>query len=182
MLTGIGTVLADDPELTVRDAPLRDGRQPLRVVMDAGDRLLPEHRIVRSAGLGPVLAYAAEALPAGDGPERRDGALEAAGVSVVRLAGRGGRPDPVAVLDDLARRGVGSVLLESGGRLAASFLSAGLIDRIEWFRAPVILGGDAEPALAALGLTALSDAPRFHCVATEKLGSDSHETYMRGQV
>ncbi len=72
-----------------------------------------------------------------------------------------------------------SILLEGGGKLAASFLRAGFIDRIEWFRAPIVLGGDARPALAALDLALLSDAPRFKRLDVRTVGDDLWERYER---
>jgi diaminohydroxyphosphoribosylaminopyrimidine deaminase/5-amino-6-(5-phosphoribosylamino)uracil reductase len=72
-----------------------------------------------------------------------------------------------------------TVLLEGGGRLAASFLRADLIDRIEWFRAPIILGGDGRPAVAALELGKLADAPRFKRLDVRELGDDLWERYER---
>jgi hypothetical protein len=72
-----------------------------------------------------------------------------------------------------------SVLLEGGGKLAASFLREDLIDRIEWFRAPVILGGDGRPALATLELAKLADAPRFKRLDVKALGDDLWERYER---
>jgi len=77
------------------------------------------------------------------------------------------------------RGSVAAILLEGGGKLAASFMRAGLIDRIEWFRAPLVLGGDAKPALAALELAKLEDAPRFNRLDVRTLGDDLWERYER---
>ncbi|MEO0983195.1 MAG: dihydrofolate reductase family protein, partial [Pseudomonadota bacterium] len=116
---------------------------------------------------------------------RRAAALRESGVSVVKCAGA--RLDPADILAavgealsdrqrDPSMPGYG-VLLEGGGRLAASFLKAELVDRIEWFRAPLIIGGDGLPAIADLGLAALNDARRFKLVSSEEIGDDVLDTY-----
>jgi|GEM_PF-2228242 len=86
---------------------------------------------------------------------------------------------PQAVLEVLGGRGVGSILLECGAELAASFMAEGLIDRVEWFRAALIIGGDGLPALGPLGLTVLAEAPRYRLETVARLGPDLHETYLR---
>ena len=168
VLTGIGTVLADDPEMTARGVGA--ARQPLRCIMDTRGRTPVDCAMVRSAGEGPVLILTGEGR---ETPAYRDG------VEVEALPMRGGWVVPEAALAALAARGVASVMLECGGRLAASFLTAGLVDRIEWFRAPVVIGGDGQGALRPLGLIALADAPRMRLEHARAVGEDQHETYVR---
>jgi diaminohydroxyphosphoribosylaminopyrimidine deaminase/5-amino-6-(5-phosphoribosylamino)uracil reductase len=72
---------------------------------------------------------------------------------------------------------VTSVLIEGGGEVAASFLRAGLVDRLEWFRAPILLGGEGRPCVAALALAELADAPKFRRLAVEPCGDDLWERY-----
>ena len=79
----------------------------------------------------------------------------------------------------LGARGLTRVLVEGGGRLAASLLAAGLVDRLVWMHAPMAIGGDGIPAIAALGLAQLADAPRFELVSSETIGGDVVETYRR---
>ena len=76
-------------------------------------------------------------------------------------------------------RGVGSLLIEGGGRVAASFLQAGVVDAIEWFRAPILLGGEGRPCVASLALAKLADAPKFRRLGVEPVGDDLWERYAR---
>lgn len=163
VLVGVETVLADDPRLTVR-IPGHDAPQPLRVVLDSRLRT-PPHARLAGDGEAPTLIVSAVA-----------GEVGRAEVAVVP-AGPDGRPTPAAALDLLAARGVARVMIEGGGEVAAAFLRAGLVDAVEWFRAPVLLGGEGRPCVAALSLAALADAPRFRRLAVEPLGDDLWERY-----
>ncbi|SJM67980.1 Diaminohydroxyphosphoribosylaminopyrimidine deaminase / 5-amino-6-(5-phosphoribosylamino)uracil reductase [Brevundimonas diminuta 3F5N] len=98
---------------------------------------------------------------------------------VVAVAADDGRPAISAVLEALAARGVGSVLIEGGGRVAASFIQAGAVDAIEWFRAPILLGGEGRPCVASLALAKLADAPKFRRLGVEPVGGDLWERYAR---
>ena len=163
ILVGVETVLADDPELTAR-LPGRPVDQPLRVVLDSRLRT-PATAKVASGG-DTVILTAAEPAPVG--------------VALVeRIEVVDGRPSVRGSLSALKRRGVTSVLVEGGGQVAASFLRAGLVDRLEWFRAPILLGGEGRPFVAALALARLSDAPRFRRLAVEPCGDDLWERYER---
>jgi len=163
ILVGVETVLADDPELTAR-LPGRPVDQPLRVVLDSRLRT-PATAKVASGG-DTVILTAAEPAPVG--------------VALVeRIEVVDGRPSVRGSLSALKRRGVTSVLVEGGGQVAASFLRAGLVDRLEWFRAPILLGGEGRPCVAALALARLSDAPRFRRLAVEPCGDDLWERYER---
>jgi len=84
---------------------------------------------------------------------------------------------PPAVLAALGERGLTRLLVEGGGRLAAALLRAGLVDRIAWFRAPMVIGGDGIPALAAMGIEALAGAARFSLIDRERIGEDTLESY-----
>ena len=160
VLVGVETVLADDPELTVR-LPGRPVDQPLRVVMDSRLRTPPTAKVAHGDTL--ILTVAAPV---------------AVGTAVVeQVAGDNGRPTPAAALAAIRRKGAASVLIEGGGQVAASFLRAGLIDRIEWFRAPILLGGEGRPCVAALDLANLADAPTFRRLSAEPVGEDLWERY-----
>ena len=84
-----------------------------------------------------------------------------------------------AVLDALTARGVTSLLIEGGGRVAASFIQAGAVDAIEWFRAPILLGGEGRPCVASLALAKLADAPKFRRLGVAPVGDDMWERYAR---
>lgn len=166
VLTGIGTVLADDPQLTVRG--IEGAKQPLRAVMDTHLRIPREARLLGGdSGGGKVVVFTGVNVTT-DLP-----------VEVVNVANHDSYCDPDDVLAKLSGMGVGSVLLECGGTLAASFMMLGLIDRIEWFRAPMVIGGEGRPALGELALTSLREAPAFELQNVERLGRDLHETYVR---
>jgi diaminohydroxyphosphoribosylaminopyrimidine deaminase/5-amino-6-(5-phosphoribosylamino)uracil reductase len=133
ILTGIGTVLADDPLLTDRTGLPR--RRPLvRVVLDSRLRLPLGSRLARTAR-GDVLVFT-RANP--NSPKAR--ALARAGVEIVRVRGRGRRIDPGAALAELGRRGVLSVLIEAGSRVNAAALTSGAVDKLALFVAPKQLG------------------------------------------
>ena len=161
ILVGVETVLADDPELTAR-LPGRSVDQPLRVVLDSRLRTPPTARVA-SGGDSLILTVAEPAL---------------IGTAVVeRIEADGDRPSALATLSALKRRGISSVLIEGGGQVAASFLRAGLVDRLEWFRAPILLGGEGRPCVAALDLANLADAPTFRRLSAEPVGDDLWERY-----
>jgi diaminohydroxyphosphoribosylaminopyrimidine deaminase/5-amino-6-(5-phosphoribosylamino)uracil reductase len=167
ILVGIGTALADDPALSAR----RGGRvvKPLvRAVVDTALRIEPSARLLRGLAVaGPVRVYTA----AGAGAKRcRE--LETRGAVVVEVPRRRGRVDLDAVLADLGRVGVGRLLVEGGGEVAASLFREGLVDRLVLHMAPIVLGGDARPAVGALGIAALEDAPRLTRWTSRSVGSD----------
>jgi diaminohydroxyphosphoribosylaminopyrimidine deaminase/5-amino-6-(5-phosphoribosylamino)uracil reductase len=160
VLTGIGTVLADDPQLTVRIADT-EFMPPLRVVLDRAARIPPHARLL-SDEAAPTLVFHAE----GANPPAHSAA------EWLVVAGNGDGLDLHAVLAELARRGCNEVLAECGPRLAGSLLRAGLVDELLLYQAPMLLGGDARPLFDAQGLHALDDAPRFECVERRMLGVD----------
>ncbi|MFN3667925.1 MAG: RibD family protein [Brevundimonas sp.] len=160
ILVGVGTVLADDPELTAR-LPGRPVDQPLRVVLDSRLRTPSTAKVASGDSL---ILTVAEPRPVGTAAVERVGAID-------------GRPAVVACLDALGRRGVSTLLIEGGGEVAASFLRAGRVDRLEWFRAPILLGGEGRPCVAALALAKLADAPTFRRVSAEPVGDDLWERY-----
>jgi diaminohydroxyphosphoribosylaminopyrimidine deaminase/5-amino-6-(5-phosphoribosylamino)uracil reductase len=166
VLIGIGTLLADDPALTVR-LPRPWPREPFRVVMDRLARTPPTARLITSAtparaliGVGP------------DAPAARVTALERAGAGVLRLSVRDDRLDPSALLDQLFAREVRGVLVEGGSEVHAGFLEGGLVDRVALFVAPMLLGGrDATPVVGGRGL-ALKEAVRLGDLDVRRLGPD----------
>lgn len=170
VLVGVGTVLADDPLLTARTVP-PPKRQPVRIVADSTTRTPINGRLVGSVGVGPVIIAAA----APDGG--KVAALEEAGAKVWRCGDVSGRVSPTRLLDHCATAGIGSVFLEGGGKLAASFIKAGLVDTIEWFRAPILIGGDGLSAISALGLTEMGAAPRWKPVSAQTICEDVLTTY-----
>jgi diaminohydroxyphosphoribosylaminopyrimidine deaminase/5-amino-6-(5-phosphoribosylamino)uracil reductase len=174
ILIGSQTALADDPELTCRLPGLAE-RSPVRVVADGRLRLNPASKLVGSARTRRLMVLTL----AGAAPARRD-ALAEAGVEVVDVAADGsGHPDAVSMAGALGARGLTRVLIEGGGRLAASFLAAGLVDDVAWFHAPLIIGGDGLAAAAPLGVETVPAAPLFARETVTTLGADVMELYSR---
>lgn len=169
VLIGVETAIADDPELTVRSANYT-GRQPARVVLDSRQRLAPDCKLVRTARETPTYVVSIE---------NSNNRLTDAGVKVLTVKAVGERPDLKSALEALEAEGITSVLVEGGGQVAASFIRCELVDAVEWFRAPVLLGGEGRPAIGSLALTELAKAPRFKHVALEAVGDDLWERYER---
>ena len=162
VLTGIGTVRADDPELTAR---LPRARNPLRVVVDARGELPTESKLVRTACETSTLLIT--------GPDAATEALEALGVQVVRVPLAGSRVELDAALRALVGRGVHSVLVEAGAELAGALLDARLVDEVAWFIAPKLIGGrEAPAAVAGLGVERMAEALELHSVRTRRFGPD----------
>ena len=163
---GSGTALADDPLLTARDLP-PGARQPLRVVFDGRAQLRAGSQLARTVSQGPVLVLVGLEAPPG-----RCATLERAGVEVALVEGRRGERI-TAGLAELARRGVQSLLVEGGAGLAAAMLGAGVVDRVAWVLAPMLIGGAAAPgAVGEPGVARLADAARLRDVAVERVGED----------
>lgn len=162
ILVGVETVLKDDPELTAR-LPGRTVDQPLRVVLDSRLRTPPTARL---AGENTLILTAAEPRAVGRARVRR-------------IAMEEGRLAISAVLATLSDAGVASLLIEGGGQVAASFLRADAVDRLEWFRAPILLGDEGRPCIATLALANLADAPKFRRLGVEPVGDDLWERYVR---
>lgn len=161
VLSGIGTVLEDDPRLDVRLVPC--ARQPLRVVVDS-HLMTPVHaRVLPPPGL--VLVVAASDEPA------REQALRAAGAEVVHLPGAHGKVDLRALVGELGRRQINELHVEAGHKLNASLLREGLVDELLVYLAPTLLGDGRE--MAALGtLSTLSDARRWRFTDLARTGDD----------
>ena len=162
---GIGTVLADDPLLTVRDAP-PPRVPPLRVVFDSGARLPLTSKLARSAAPGPGMRD----RDARTGSRPR-GALSDAGIEVLVADTLDG------ALRALRVRGVRSLLAESGPRLTGSLLNGSAADRLVIFQAPIVLGTGAEPAFAFAPAVTVADARRWPVVARQTFGNDMMTIY-----
>ena len=170
VLVGVGTVLADDPLLTARTIPL-PARQPLRLVADSRARTPLTSKLMTSLNAGPVALVTA-------GSEAS--AHAAAGAAIWRC-GNGIRVSPVDLVRRAEAEGIRSILLEGGSHLAASFVREGLVHELAWFRAPILIGGEGLSALGELGLSDLKSATRWRPVATERIGDDVLDTYVRSE-
>jgi diaminohydroxyphosphoribosylaminopyrimidine deaminase/5-amino-6-(5-phosphoribosylamino)uracil reductase len=161
ILTGVGTVLEDDPRLDVRlvDTP----KQPLRVIVDSRLETPPSARMLLPPG--QVLLYAA-------GHDRpREDALKARGAEIAFAPGPSGKVDLPSLLADLAQRGVNELHVEAGHKLSGSFVREGLVDELLVYQAPKLLGLGA--GLASFGpIDDLADALALRFVSAERLGDD----------
>jgi diaminohydroxyphosphoribosylaminopyrimidine deaminase/5-amino-6-(5-phosphoribosylamino)uracil reductase len=161
VLTGIGTVLADDAQLNVRD--IQTSRQPLRVVVDSQLRL----SLTASVLLGGNVAVCTATQDA-----EKIAALEKTGARVIVLPDVHGRVDLNAVLRDLAARGCNEVLVEAGSALNGALLQAGLVDELLLYLAPQLLG-DAARGMAQLGeLTTLNQRVNLKWHEVRQIGND----------
>jgi len=161
VLTGIGTVLADDPKLDVRD--VETNRQPLRVVSDSKLRISPTARILQN---GRVLIYSAVRN------QEKITALEKLGVSVCVLPDENEQVNLMEMMRDLAQREINEVLLEAGNTLNGAMFQAGLIDELVLYFAPQLLG-DAARGMVQLGeLTNLDQRIDLSWQDVRQVGND----------
>ncbi len=174
ILTGIGTVLADDPELTCR---IRGRQSPVRVVVDAGLATPPAARVLTGTAAVPTIL----ATVAGADPDRAK-KLEAAGARILTVPEQAGHPaggsggsriDLVALLKMLAEEGHHRVLAEGGPTVAAGLFAAGLVNRVAWFVAPSIMGGDdARGSVGGNAPKALAHMTQLGPIKVRRLGAD----------
>lgn len=166
VLVGGGTARADDPSLTVRGLGI--SHQPVRVVWSRRLDLDGAAQLKATARDVPVwLCHGPDA-----GAEARS-LWQGAGARLIEVPTGGGRQiDPVAALSAMADAGLTRVYCEGGGALAGSLLSAGLVDELVGFTAGLALGAEGQPSIGAMGVDALSDAPRFRLIETRVCGGD----------
>ncbi|WP_300304021.1 bifunctional diaminohydroxyphosphoribosylaminopyrimidine deaminase/5-amino-6-(5-phosphoribosylamino)uracil reductase RibD [Ferrovibrio sp.] len=174
IMVGSNTALQDDPELTCR-LPGLPRRPPVRIVLDGRLRLSLTAKVIVTARDIPTWLITRSDVD----PTRRD-AFRDCGVEVIAVdADAAGFPDLPQALAVLAERGLTRVLVEGGGKLAASLIRADLVDRMIWFRAPSVIGGDGLPAIAGFGIDTVAEAPRWRRVRADILGDDLLETFVR---
>ncbi len=167
VLVGIETALKDDPELTVR-LPNYEGYQPTRVILDSRARLPLTAKVVQTARVIPTLVVTTVDLPQ---------AMLAAQVKQVKVPSKHQRVDLEAALEALSAAGIENLFVEGGGVVATTFLRLGFVDRLEWFRAPTILGGDGRPVIGHLNIEDLSQMYRFNRLGVQAVGEDLWESY-----
>ncbi len=169
VMVGIGSALADDPELTCRMQGANHSRL-VRIVADSQARLPATSKLALSADKQPVWLLTAALKSAGD--------LGKLSVKMVRVPLGAGGIDLEAALQVLAGQGLTRILVEGGAALASSLLKSELVDRLLWYRAPSVMG-EGVSAVASLELAGLGDMPRFVSEETIRLGQDVLETYRR---
>jgi len=167
IMVGSATAIVDDPQLTCR-LPGLGGRSPIRVVADGRLRLPLTSKLVRSAADTPVILLTRE-----DADADRARAFEEQGVELIRVPlGADNQMNMAAALTLLGDRGITRLMVEGGARLAASLLRDDLIDRIEWFQAPKIIGDDGYSSIAGLGLDDIDLDAGFERLNVTALGED----------
>lgn len=174
ILVGVGTALADDPDLTCR-LPGLEAASPVRIVADSRLRLPLTSKLVKTAKQVPTWLVTLE-----NGPSERRHVFETAGVRLIEVAaGEGGYPDLGAAMRKLGDAGLTRVLVEGGAHMAAALLRADLVDRLVWFTAPGVMGGDGIAAASAFGVDLLENMPRFQRLGLRALGNDIEQTFER---
>jgi diaminohydroxyphosphoribosylaminopyrimidine deaminase / 5-amino-6-(5-phosphoribosylamino)uracil reductase len=174
VMIGSNTVLTDDPRLTCRLPGLSE-RSPVRIIVDSRLRIPLTAQVMAEARRVPTWLIT---LRHGDAARRE--AFLACGVDLIEVPATSDQTvNMVAALQELGRRGLTRVLVEGGARLAAVLLQSDLVDRLAWFHAPILIGGDGIPAVEGFGIAALKDAPRFERIAVEEMGEDVLETLRR---
>ena len=167
ILTGVGTVIADDPAMTARPDGMSVDRQPQRVVLDSHLRLPATSDILKG---DPVWVF-------------HTGGARSELENVVLFeteADDSGRVSFSAVIDHLASEGIPSVMIEAGAEIAGAAMRSGRVTDLEWFRAPLLIGAEGRPAIAGLGLEELRFAPTFNRISVRACGADLWETYRKG--
>lgn len=174
ILVGANTIEMDDPDLTCR-LPGLARHSPVRIVIDSKARLQPTSKLAVTASNVPVWLVCTR-----QASNSSREALQARGVEIIEVeATPQGRVDISAAAHALGSRGLTSVLVEGGGTIAATFLKAGLVDRLSVYRGGLLMGRDSRSAVAELGLEGLDFAPRFSLVSTRVVGGDTLETWRR---
>lgn len=167
ILVGVNTILADDPSLTAR-LPEGRGKDPIRIVVDSNARTPTGAKVLTQLSAAYTVIATTEGAPA----ERRAG-LMAAGAEVMVVPGEGTRVDLVKLMEMLAEKQITGVLIEGGGQINGAALNAGIVDKVAWFLAPKIIGGDAAPGpVRGEGIASLGDAIKLHDMSIERLGED----------
>ncbi len=173
ILIGIGTALADDPELTCR-LPGMARQSPVRVVLDRHLGLPASAKLARSARSTPLWLFAE-----GSGEPAKAALLRAGGAEIISVAADQRGLDLHAVLEELGRRGITRLMVEGGARVAASFVEADLVDEAWLFTSKKIIGSDGVPALNGIPLSDITQSPRFRERASEELAEDHLSVYER---
>lgn len=170
VLTGVGTVLADNPQMNVRDLEVVGdiavgdiGRQPLRIVVDSRLRTPPAARILHGDGAWIVCARAE--------PARRAALLEA-GALILEQPDAAGRVDLAALLKELGGRGINELHVEAGAALNGAFLAAGLVDEWIAYLAPRVMGDPARGLFALPEYTQMAETPAFNLIDLRQIGGD----------
>ena len=169
IITGSGTLLADDPDLTCR-IPGLEQNSPVRLVFDRNNRLNTSHKLAKTAKITPVWVFYGR-----EHPQRA--VLEALGVQFFSISGENDTEQLIQAMQILAKQGITRVLVEAGATLSTAFLQSGLCRRMYWFRAPVLLGNDGLAGVGGGFPASLADATRWVLVEQCSLGPDQLDVF-----
>lgn len=164
ILVGIGTVLADNPSLTTRlEIP---GKNPLRIIVDSKARIPLDAEVITD-GLPTVIAVTSEAS------QGKLDSLRACGITIITTEAKGGRVDLQQLFNILGEQGITSILVEGGASINASVIDENLVDKIKWFIAPKIIGGESAPGpVGGIGIADVNHAALFEEIKMESIGED----------
>lgn len=167
ILVGVNTVLADNPSLTAR-LPEGRGKDPSRIIVDSLARTPTASQVLLQESAAHTIIATNEAAPV----ERR-ASLMAAGAEIIVVPGAGPGVDLAKLMELLGEKQISSVLIEGGGKISGSALKAGIVDKIAWFMAPKIIGGDLAPGpVRGEGIKSLQDATQIYHMSVQQLGTD----------
>ncbi|OGP11758.1 MAG: riboflavin biosynthesis protein RibD [Deltaproteobacteria bacterium RIFCSPLOWO2_12_FULL_43_16] len=171
VMVGIGTVIADDPELTVR---LVKGKNPVRIVVDSRLRMPANAKILNQHKGSVIIATIKKKSQESEvrNQEKKIKALNASGADVLLLHSRNGKVDLKALMKELGKREITSLIIEGGGSLAASAIKEGIVDKITIFVAPKFFGKEGLSMIGELGIRRLKDAICLSRLECRKLGDD----------
>lgn len=170
---GANTARLDNPQLTTRIAGRPD---PVRIVFDSKAMLSAKSNLAQTAKETPVLLFCEK------GAQNYAREIIDLGVSVLPVSAGSEGLNIAESMEILHRQNIKTLLVEGGGKLAASFVRAGFIDTIYWFRAPVILGGDGRNAIAGLGFETLHAVAPYNRQSVAEIGADILEIYTRNET
>jgi len=173
VMVGVGTVLADNPELTCRIPGFRP-TPVVRIVADSHLRTPLTSRLLSTAGEIPTWFLLREGTNLA-----REEAFTDIGAKLIKIRGSSAGVDLTAAMTALGTAGLTRILVEGGGQLAAALLRADLVDRIAWFHAPSVMGGDGWPAVQAFGTKTLEQMPRFRRDCITPVGDDILSEFTR---
>jgi diaminohydroxyphosphoribosylaminopyrimidine deaminase/5-amino-6-(5-phosphoribosylamino)uracil reductase len=174
VMVGVGTLVADDPQLTCRLGGL-EGRSPVRVIVDSRMRSPLTSKCAETAR-----DHATWMIVSADGDSTRAKAFGGLGMEILEVpVGEDNHPNLVDTVELLGARGITRLMVEGGGRLAGALFRANLIDRVLWYRASSIMGDDGISAVSTYGVDTLALIRRFKRGAVRSLGEDLLETYCR---
>lgn len=171
VLVGAGTARIDNPDLTVRGLGIE--RQPVRIVASRHLRLPKNPRLLADTSSSPVWLVCEE------NSSGHDDEITQSGARLIGVPSLGSHLDLSAMLTRLGDEGLTRVFCEGGGTIAASLLSAGLVDELLVFSAGLVLGAEGQPALGALGVSSLAEASRFQLEKVVPIGSDVMQVWVR---